>query len=235
MFIDEAEILAKQMYLAKINPDEIKHVVETITYKPIPTKVLLEAWSSGGGTAAGTAEGAVDGGSVGTTAIAGRPEVGGTETVGSNWQRTSAASFSTNHNWSHSVHEAWITLYEEIKQDGPPTFRTIDEQVFNFGKQLVLQPTGQGAVARLGKVPRSCQLPELKDLDRSAEDLAPFFQVVYSGKSGPYHLDRSEVDKHLAEHEQKLLAKAEPGPVGPFKPRKTTVRRKRTGSGDEKA
>jgi len=231
LFYDEAAILARQMYLAKIDPEEIKHVVETIAWKPVPTKVVLEAWSSSGGTTAGTSESAADGGSVGTTAVAGRSEVGGTETVGSNWQRSSAASFTTSHSWSHSTHEAWVTFYEEMKQKGSVTFRTIDEQVFNFAKQLVLQPRGQGAVARLREAPQLCRLPELKDLEQSEEDIAAFLQAVYSGKSGPLHLDTAEVDKHLAEHEHKLLAEAAPRAVGGFKPARTSKARKpRTGS-----
>jgi hypothetical protein len=229
LFYDEAVILARQMYLAKIDPDEIQHVVETITWKPVPTKVVLEAWSSGGGTAAGTAETAADGGSVATTAVPGRSDLPGTEAIGSNWQRTSAASFSTNHNWSHSIQEAWTTFYEEMKQKGAHTFRKIDDQIFNFAKQLVLQPKGQGAVARLREAPRLCRLPELKDLEQTDEDIAAFLQAVYAGKSGPLHLDTADVDKHLAEHEHKLLAEATPRAVGGFKPRTTKSRKQRTG------
>ncbi|NNE17889.1 MAG: DUF87 domain-containing protein [Myxococcales bacterium] len=63
LYIDEAEVIARAMYLAGLDPDRIKHVVRTVTWDPIPTKVTMRGRSAGGGTSDTETETSTAGGS----------------------------------------------------------------------------------------------------------------------------------------------------------------------------
>lgn len=212
--LDEAKLLAQQMYLAELDPEAIKYWPETVTWDPVPTKVVNYGESHSGsdtraeGGAAGEGGGDVDSESVSTD-----PETG--DAVGhqagasrsSSWSRSSQWSFSSSTSWSKTAQEAWVTFYKERIQKGTPVYRQIDEQVFTFARDLVLAPVGQGVLNRRGERPVTCRVPHMKDIDYTDDEIAAFLEAMYAKEQ--YRLPAA-VDELLVARERKLLEFTDP-------------------------
>lgn len=217
LYIDEAEVVARNMYLAGLDPDRIKHVVRTVTWDPHPTPVTLRGKSRGESKSRGITTSETETTSSTRSKSATRsddPDIPGSiseaESAAETLSKTSAHNFAIQKSWTVSEQEAWVTLYEKRIQEGARTYETIEEQVFRHAQNLVLAPQGQGAISRLGQVPRDCQLPHMQETELAPAELDAFMQRVYQGKAKAYYMGTGAVDRHLEEREEKLLDSAEP-------------------------
>jgi len=219
LYIDEAEVIAKPMYLAALNPDKVKHVVRSIVWDPVPTKVTLRGWSRSGGRAQsdGTSEtiGHSAGSNQSRSSDSSNPEkyvVSEGASAADVQTHASQHNFTIQQGWSEDEKEAWTTFYNKRVQEGAVSYETIDEQVFRHAQSLALAPVGQAAVSQLNRVPQVCSVPHVQDLDFTDDQIRPFLNALYEGKNGALYLDRREVDQFLRDRERALLeaAPAEP-------------------------
>jgi hypothetical protein len=208
-FIDEAEVLAKQMFLAELDPDQIKFLPKTLVWDPEQEKVILRSWARGGARSEtrSEADGSGSSDSSGDATMV-DPSTGqvlrsaANTSRGENRFRASTLAFGTTSNWSESAAEAWITRYKPRIQEGTPVFRQLDEQIFQFARALTLQPIGQAFVARPGERSRPCKVPFRKPIGYSEEQLKPFLSAMYA--KACYQLPEA-VDSQLEKGELALL------------------------------
>ena len=118
--------------------------------------------------------------------------------------------FSTQYSFSESEQEAWTTFYEKRIQKGTPTYRSVEEQVFEYAKRLRMSPRGQGVMVSAGTPPREFRAPYKPDLDLTPADIQAFLDQVYDK---PVYFEPEELDRVLKEREQKLLDAATRRPI----------------------
>jgi len=211
--LGDAKVLAEEMFLAAIDPDKIKFFVKNLHFDPRPTKVILRASARGGakaktitkGKSSSTDRSTSSGGSY-------DPETDRTIVTSSVTEREGETAsvqraFMSQYNWTDSEHEAFVTLYNERVQEGPHVYRPLEEQIFEYAKQLKMSPRGQAVMTRYGAPPSSVLVPWRPDIGFSMGDIEAFLEKVYDK---PIYLDPDELDQLIEEREQKLLATAEP-------------------------
>jgi hypothetical protein len=208
-FIDEAAVLAKQMFLAELDPDQIKFLPKTLVWDPVQEKVVLRSWAHGGARTETRSEadgsGASTSGGDATVVDPSTGElvrVGASSGHGENLFRSSTLGFAATLNWSEIAAETWVTRYKPRIQEGPPIFRQLDEQVFQFARALTLQPIGQAFVARPGARSRPCKVPFRAPIGYSEAQLKPFLTAMYAKAC---YVMPEDVDRRLDDGELALL------------------------------
>jgi hypothetical protein len=194
----DAEILAKHMYLAQFNPDEVKYQQDITYWDPEIKEVWLQSY--GHTTARGTARGA--GGGRGTSIDEETQRIVAQETTSDQSTDTESEGFSDN------VQQAYQTFYRKRVEKGPPIFRSVDEQVFKAAQALATSPRGVSVLAREDQPPTVCVVPNMDKRPATLEERDHFTAQLYTISNFGTYLDVAEADKQLEERQRKLLEAA---------------------------
>ncbi len=192
---DQAELLAKQVYLRVLDPDKIQFQPKTITWDPIPTLVRLHASGFSRSDADATGESA-------TRTVIDDPD-GGRQSAADALQWT----FTSQRGWTESEHEAWTTFYRMRVQNYPPMLEDLETQVFRFAKALNLNPMGTCVIATADDVPVECRVPHMKTKAVSPTEMALFKKLFYDK---PVYLDAAEADRRIEARQARLVQDAPP-------------------------
>ena len=213
----DAEILAKHMYLAQFNVDEIKYQQDIAYWDPEIKEVWLQSY--GHSTGSGTSRGA--GGSRGTSTDEETSRRAAQETTSEQSTDTDSEGFD------EKVQQAYQTFYRKRVEKGPPVFRSVDEQVFKAAQALATSPRGVSVLAREDQSPMVCVVPNMDKRPATLEERDRFAASLYTTSRFGTYRDAAEADKQLEERQRKLL-EAAPPPEGRVKVRrsKATVPRK---------
>lgn len=212
---NEAQTLAKHIYLPQFNPDEIKYQQDITYWDPEIKEVWLRSYSHSSSrtqTASRTFS---------TTRTAGAGRSSGT-TRDAETERESAHETSNDHEAeasaegggdattagdtdAESLQQAYQTFYKKRVEKGPPIYRSVDEQVFKAAQSLACSPRGVCILAREDDTPTVCVVPKMDDRPATPEELDRFLQGVYDK---PIYLPAVEADRQIEERRVKLIEAA---------------------------
>jgi hypothetical protein len=215
LFIEQAELLAKQMYLAMLDPDKVQHQPQTVSFWPISVKDIAHAWSrsKGFGEGEGTSETSTASETSSLSEVLG-PASGALGLSANEIARSIASSgvlsgsssgrsryFASSHAWSEAAHEIWRTEYRPFLQPGTPVFDDLSVQVFRYAQAMSLRPPGHFVFYQRPDVPLFAHVdlekqPRLTDDAREA-----FLAAVYRN---PEYRERAAVVASLAAMDRAL-------------------------------
>lgn len=219
IYIDQAELLAKQIYLEMLNPDKIQFEPKTIAFWPINVKDITTSWGKSKGVSTG--EGETD--SKATASSSGlshvlNPAAGFLGLSADELARTidssgllNTAAESRNHflasseAWSEGAQEVWRTEYKPFFQPGAPMFEDLKVQVFRYAKAMSLRPQGHFVFYQRPGVPLFAHVSlehqkTLKTDERSGFLNAVYRKPAYRGREA-IRRELEETDRRLAEHD----------------------------------
>jgi hypothetical protein len=211
--LDQSELLAKQVYLALLNPDLVKYQPVNVTWDPVLTKVRM------GGRAESLSQGRSEG-EARTSSVSAQTDEGLSYTTKDEpaaWSQGSGAgdssgetyqwSFTSQHGWTESEHEAWVTFYTKRLQDGTPVYRSIEEQVFKYAQELHLNPPSTCVLTTTDSLPQKCRIPSIKKPSLAPQERETFMRLV---NDKTFCFKPEEADRALAEREERLLIESKP-------------------------
>lgn len=174
MMDDDLDVMAKEMYVGELDPDEIKREIWQTKFRPVETTRLIvsETDSSGGSSASSEISHA----SLGQSAayIAGSDSwVPDSRTTSDS--ATAGSSEMTGESWSSSRSSTKVPWYEmhEFQELSNVTFRSLEEQLHKKKAQMKRQGTQHAAIlipgqnVELVKAPTMQELP-IEDVARDA-------------------------------------------------------------------
>jgi len=238
---EEAETLAKHIYLGDLNPDEIKYQPEMVTWDPNVRKIWLRGVSRSETEepvrrTVSTATGPVQGHTSTRTidSETGREVASETESTEESSRVNEAVSSADAPTVStgETLQEAYVNLPTMRVQKGTPVYRTVEEQVFKAAQRLATNPRGVSVVAREQQKPTMCLGPKMDDRPVADEERQAFLKRVYEK---PIYLSAEEAQKRIEERRLKLIqaaseprvVRADGEPVAgaklrkPFRPKKS--------------
>jgi hypothetical protein len=215
---DEAEQLAKHIYLADLNPDDIKYQGETVTWDPVDVwgvtsttrsrqvtrepvrRTHAKDRSSGGGRSVGTV---ID------------PDTGrqfDQESTQDHWSERESDSETTADGPTitegETVVEGWRTTHRQRTKKDTPVYRPVEEQVFKAAQTLSTNSRGVCVLAVEDRKPQLCNVPKMDDHPTSVEECDQFLELNHTRRD--FYLRRSSAIQLLEERHAKLLADAVP-------------------------
>jgi hypothetical protein len=219
---EEAKELATHMYLADLDPEQIKYKPKPVIFEPVVqwgVTARTETHGRSVGSARGTTRGraSTHASSIGSSAGTSAGEDGEhtTRQEGTNAGESFNESESESENLtdtrarSHtvSVTEGYHTTYKERVQDVPPVYRSVEEQVFKAAQVLSLNEKGVAVIGTERRKPLLCRFPNMDQRPVSEDELGAFLKEVYRK---PVYVPRDEADRRIEERQAKLLEEAKP-------------------------
>jgi hypothetical protein len=223
LYIDQAELLAKQIYLQMLDPDKVQFQPQTISFWPISVKDIARAWGRSEGVArgAGDVESSSSAVSSGLAEVL-QPAVGALGVSAADIARSIASSgvlsstgqarskfYAASQAWSESAHEVWRTEYRPFLQPGTPVFENLDTQVFRYAQAMSLRPQGHFVFYQRPDVPLYTNVTLETQKLLSDEERARFLEAVYRKDD---YAERAVVRKTIEEKECRLAADVDDEP-----------------------
>lgn len=207
---DEAKILAEHMYLADLDPDEIKYQGETVTWDPVLKWGVTGVDESTGGSTGRSASRLtsssrrsssgrsmdVDRGVLGIhdgEDMAEGDVAGDVDTETTTHGRTVKRGYYLDHKM-------------RIKKD-TPIHRALEEQVFLAAQAMSTNERGVAVIGTEDRKPALCKFPNMDKRPVSEEELGRFVGTV---RSKPVYLSAAQADMLIEERQTKLLKAGQP-------------------------
>ncbi len=207
---DEAETLAKHMYLADLDPDEIKYQGENVTWDPVLKWGVTgedESDSDSTGRASNRSSSSSRRSSSGRSMDPDGEVIG--RQAGDDMAYGDVAGDVDIETSTHgrTVKKGYYTDHEMRIQKQPPIHRTVEEQVFRFAQAMSTNERGVAVIGTENQKPVLCRFPNMDKRPVNEEELGRFVEAV---RRKPYYLSADQAERLIEERQMKLLEAGKP-------------------------
>ena len=216
MMDDDLDVMAKEMFVGELNPDEIKKEIWQTKFRPVETtRVIVSESESSGGSSSHSEVSHI---SLGQSAsyIQGSAPWMATEpdAVMLTDSASSGSGESTGESWSAGRSSAEVPFYEmhEFRELSSVSFRSLEEQLYTKKAQMKRQETQHAAILIPGQNVELVKAPTLQELPISAVTREEFKEACFENAGCFKSPEEADLEVRVLE-ESLLLGRAVGEPI----------------------
>jgi Helicase HerA, central domain/TraM recognition site of TraD and TraG len=206
----DLDILAKELYVGELNPDEVKNEIWQTKFRPVETTRVIVAESESHGESSATAEVSHQSIAEGATYIPNSLAWSGIEfsdpaSASTSEGSSSSSSTSESRSDSRSRSVTEVPWYEqhEFKELSSVSFRSLEEQLYKKKAQMKRQGTQHAAILIPDSHVELVKAPTLEDLIITDSLREEFKQACFAA-SGCFKLPE-EAEREVREMDERLI------------------------------